>query len=73
MKDEQIVTCTNTTQIGNVILIEYKQGYSTQIMTSMVGDPDYETAKKLQPGNKFVLTTHTVKLTPTPKFEIPQI
>ena len=66
---QQIATCKKATNKGTLIEIEYKTGKSVLIMTIPIGEPDFEIAKQLVPGDKFIIESRNIKLESTQKFQ----
>jgi len=71
MKKEQTGTCIKTTDLNELILIEYKIGRSMYMMGVPMLSPDYTLAKQLNIGDKFVIEWIDTKLTSTKTIEIP--
>lgn len=71
MNKEQTGTCTKTTDLNELILIEYKIGRSMYMMGVPILSPDYTLAKQLNIGDKFVIEWIDTKLTSTKTIEIP--
>lgn len=62
MMNPEIVTCTNIKNDNGWIRIEYKKGRSVRTMTTAVAADDYDIAKTLTVGDKFMIAERKVIL-----------
>ncbi|MBP5795197.1 MAG: hypothetical protein J6W41_04245 [Alphaproteobacteria bacterium] len=68
---QQIAICTKITDNGDIIQIEYKTGKSLLMMNVPFNEPDFEIAKHLAPGDKFLIESRDTKLKSTKNIQIP--
>ena len=72
MKNESTATCIEKKFIESSILLTYKHKRQTKMMGISKSSPDYEMAKELQPGDKFIIEIRDTEIKPIPReIEIP--
>lgn len=71
MTKTSVCICENIINLNSVILLEYRTGRLRHTMGIPIGDEDFEIAKNLQPGDKFILETRDVVLHSTNNIYVP--
>lgn len=68
---QQTAICTKTTDMGNLIFIEYKINRHIYTIGIPVDDADFQIAKSLKKGDKFIIESINIELNTTKQVQIP--